>query len=321
MPPSILDLRPVTIEDAPLVADLETAISPDDPRDPVMMAFWWNDRSHVEKAARWINVSDGVAQMFVFAGHSALDADPRRFGQTRVRVHPSRWADELFSDGVATAEAWLRDEGARTAVAKVREDAAGELRVLKALGYVEERRYRNWALDLVKQRDLLLAAAERTSLEMRAEGILITTLDRDDDPDRLMKLYRLDIEATEDIPKTAPWPMPPFEEWRKSWFENPAHAPDRFWIARAGDEIVGLSVIGYPPVRGIPFTSFTCTSRSARGRGVARALKHASVKQALERGAKSVETQNDADNAPILRLNQEMGYRPAKSVIELHRTL
>src|SRR5689334_6129201 len=103
MSSSLLELRPVVPDDAALVADLETAISPDDPRDPVMMAFWWNDRSHVEHAARWINVSEGVALMFVFGGHSSLDSDPRRFGQIRVRVHPTCWRDEVYRDGVATA--------------------------------------------------------------------------------------------------------------------------------------------------------------------------------------------------------------------------
>jgi GNAT superfamily N-acetyltransferase len=80
-------------------------------------------------------------------------------------------------------------------------------------------------------------------------------------------------------------------------------------------------VIGYPPVRGIPWTSFTCTARRARGRGIARALKYASVRQAIELGATEVETQNDAENAPILHLNQEMGYRPAMSLIEMHKNL
>jgi RimJ/RimL family protein N-acetyltransferase len=149
----------------------------------------------------------------------------------------------------------------------------------------------------------------------------MTTLDRDGDPERWTKLYRLDLETTNDIPMTAPWPVPTFDEWMKFWFDHPGHRPERFWIAREGDEIVGLSVIGYPPVRGIPWTSFTCTARRARGRGIARALKYASVRQAIELGATEVETQNDAENAPILHLNQEMGYRPAMSLIEMHKNL
>src|ERR1700719_476317 len=45
MPPSDrleLDLRPATPDDAEIVADLEAARDPEDPRDPRMLRFWWN---------------------------------------------------------------------------------------------------------------------------------------------------------------------------------------------------------------------------------------------------------------------------------------
>lgn len=321
MPPSVLELRPAVIEDAALVADLDTLAQPDDARDPVMMAFWWTHHSANERAHRLINTEGGVARMFVYAGHDGFADDPRRFGSLRVRIHPDHWSEAVYREGMSMAESWLRSEGAATAVAKVREDEGAELGVLEAIGYREDRRYRTSRLDLVAGRDRLLANAERTRAEMKSQGVELMTLDRDSDPDRYRKLYELDVETTDDIPKTVPWPVPTFEEWRQLWFEHPAHTPDRFWLARDGDAIVGLSVIGYPPKRGIPWTSFTCTARSARGRGIARALKYASVRQAIELGATVIETQNDAENAPILHLNQEMGYRQSKASIELHRKL
>ena len=36
-----LELRPAAMSDADMVADLETARIPDDPRDPAMTLFWW----------------------------------------------------------------------------------------------------------------------------------------------------------------------------------------------------------------------------------------------------------------------------------------
>jgi len=321
MPPSVLELRPAVIEDAALVADLDTLAQPDDVRDPVMMAFWWTHHTASERAQRLINTDGGVARMFVYAGHSGFADDPRRFGSLRVRIHPDHWSDAAYREGMALAESWLRSEGAGTAVAKVREDLTSERALLEAIGYREDRRYRFWRLDLVEGRDRLLATAERTTVEMRRQGVELMTLDRDTDPERWRKLYELDIETTYDIPTTVPMPVPTFDEWRQFWFENPAHTPARFWIAREGDAIVGLSVIAFPPKRGIPWTSFTCTSRSARGRGIARALKYASVRQAIELGMTVVETQNDAANAPILHLNNEMGYRPWKASIDMHKRL
>jgi RimJ/RimL family protein N-acetyltransferase len=137
----------------------------------------------------------------------------------------------------------------------------------------------------------------------------------------MAKLYALTIATEQDIPTTMPMRTPPFDEWRRYWFENPGVREDRFWIAREGDAMVGLSVIGYPPARGVPWTFFTATSRNVRGRGLARALKYATLAQAIALGAERVRTSNDGENAPILHLNDEMGYRLVDPVIELHREL
>lgn len=321
MPPSLLELRPAAIEDAALVADLDTLAQPDDPRDPVMMAFWWTNHTASERAYRLINTDGGVARMFVYAGHNGFEQDPRRFGSLRVRIHPDDWSDAAYRAAVAVAESWLRDEGAAIVVAKVRDDEPIELGLLQSIGYDEDRRVRTSRLDLVVGRDRLLATAERAHEDMKRQGVELLTLDRDTDPERWRKLYELDVETTDDIPKSVPWPVPTFDEWHRFWFANPGHTAERFWIAREGDAIVGLSVIGYPPRRGIPWTSFTATARRARGRGIARALKYATVKQAIELGARQVQTQNDEENAPILHLNEEMGYRPAHATIELQRNL
>lgn len=105
------------------------------------------------------------------------------------------------------------------------------------------------------------------------------------------------------------------------WFEDPGITEDRFWIAREGDAVVGLSVIGFPPTRGLPWTWLTGTSRAVRGRGIARALKYETMAQAIELGYQRVRTNNDGANAPILHINQEMGYRLVAPLIELHREL
>jgi hypothetical protein len=54
---------------------------------------------------------------------------------------------------------------------------------------------------------------------------------------------------------------------------------------------------------------------------VARALKYETVAQAIALGAERIRTNNDGANAPILHLNDEMGYRLVDPVIELHRDL
>ena len=320
-PRSLLHFREATIEDAWLVADLNTTIEPDDPSDGDMLSFWWTRTMGGEVVRRWISVDGGIARAFIYAGHSRwLDGEPR-YGSTRVRLHPDEWNDQSYVEMLDRAEAWLRNVGATVSVAHVREDFAIELAVLASLGFSEVRRDRAWQLDLGRRRQQLLATAEETRAAMRAQGVRLLTYDQDGDPDKARKVYALDLEGTEDVPKTVPWPVPTFDEWWTVWSKHPAHRLDRMWIAREGDDIVGLSFIGYPPHRGTPFTAFTCTARRVRGRGIARALKYETVAQAIALGVPKIETRNDSENAPILHLNGQMGYEPAPDVIELHREI
>ena len=85
--------------------------------------------------------------------------------------------------------------------------------------------------------------------------------------------------------------------------------------------VVGLSVLSYPPVRGIVNTSYTATARSVRGLGVARATKGETLVQAIGLGVDRVRTGNDAQNAPILHINAAMGYRPIAGAIEFMKDL
>jgi RimJ/RimL family protein N-acetyltransferase len=52
----------------------------------------------------------------------------------------------------------------------------------------------------------------------------------------------------------------------------------------------------------------TGVTRSARGRGVALALKQAQIAAAKDAGWKSLRTQNDLGNAPMRRVNEKLGY-------------
>lgn len=316
-----LELRPATLADAELVADLETARDPDDPRDPVMQRFWWTADSAAEVRTRLIAELDGVAIAYLMARHAEWKDDVTRFGWIRAVVHPKHWTGSLHEELIEHVESWLRSEGGEISVATVGVKLGHEVRVFEARGYKEVRRGREWELDLVGNRDRLLAGAEVSRKRMAEQGVRMLTLDNDTDPDRLAKLYEVWDAAEHDVPTTVPTQVVPYDEWYRWWFENPGFRADRLWIAREGDRIVGMSAIEYPPVRGVPWTAFTGTSRSVRGRGIARALKYETVAQAIALGAERIRTHNDGENAPILHLNAEMGYVPIDPVLELHREL
>ncbi|HYL07366.1 MAG TPA: GNAT family N-acetyltransferase [Candidatus Udaeobacter sp.] len=316
-----MDLKPATLGDAAMVADLETARTPDDPQDGEMVAYRWTHEPESKVAMRLVAWRDDTVWAFVEATHGEWNQDVRRFGWVNTAIHPDDWTERLYRRGIATGEEWLRSETSQTAVAIVRADLAGELGVLQELGYREERRERYWELDLIGRRTELLAGAKRSRAQMDRQGIRLMTVDQDKDPQTIRKLHELDVQTTNDIPTTVPFTEPTLDEWVAFYFENPGIHKDRFWIARLDDEVVGMSLIVFPPGREPPLTEYTATSPGFRGRGIARALKYETIAQAIALGFARIRTDNDSENAPILHINAEMGYQPLTPYIELHRDL
>lgn len=316
-----LDLRPATLDDAGIVAALETARDPDEVRDPQMLRYWWTKGSADQVSRRLVATHNGAAVAFISMAHQAWEAGSERFGNIRAVLHPDGWSAPAFLHLVNRSEAWLRNEQAETSIARVGEDFERELTALAGIRYQEVRRQRISQLDLVAGREHLLADATRHRQHVISQGVQLLTLNEDTDPDRMQKLYGLMNAAEGDVPSTVPWQTVPFDEWKAMTFGNPSIREDRFWIAREGDAIVGVSMLQFPPGGGIPWTALTGTARPVRGRGIARALKYETVAQAIGLGYERVRTNNDGANAPILHINTEMGYRLIRTLIELHRKI
>jgi RimJ/RimL family protein N-acetyltransferase len=311
-----LELRPATLDDAAFAADLETALRPDDPSDRVVMRHWWTIEDTDNVIERWVATQGGQPVGLVFQRHAPWEKMPERFGRVSGDLLPAVRTPARLDALQAFAEQRSRGDGTKTFTTWTWEDDRLRLAVLAARGFKEERRERFWELDLVANKGRIEQMADESRARMRTEGIEILTLARDNDPEKYRKLWRMSNEAEQDIPTTVPhtettWEV--FEEWQRS----PGLREDRQWVAREGDDIVGVSQLSYPPTRGIVETDWTGTARRVRGRGVARALKCETVMQAIALGIDRVRTDNDGENAPILHLNASMGYRRLADMIQL----
>ena len=126
-------------------------------------------------------------------------------------------------------------------------------------------------------------------------------------------------EAERDVPTTVPHVEGAFEDFMK-WMRSPGLREDRIWIAREGDAVLGVSILSYPPRRGVVQTDWTGVARAGRGKGIARALKCETVMQAIALGVDKVRTDNDSQNVPILHINDTMGYRRRADGIQFMRS-
>lgn len=309
-----LVFRPATPDDATFAADVITAVRPASPVDPVLLRYDWENESDAWLARRFIVEGDGRRVGFAWIGRPREYGDGPRFADMGGELLPDLRA-ELMGPTFAAMEQRAAESGARTLRMWANEDDPTKIAVLHARRYAESRRGRRWELDLVANRERLVGMAEESRSRMRREGVRLLTLAQDEDPDRHAKIWRMSEEATQDIPTTIPHVPESLEDYMR-WFRRPDVLADRFWLARLGDDVVGVSVLTYPPVRGLVGTAWTATARSVRGRGVARALKLETVLQAIALGVERVRTGNDAQNEPILHINETMGYRQTPGSIE-----
>ena len=304
-----LTLRPATPDDAAFAADVMTEVRPSSPMDPAILRYWWAQPDEHFDLARFVVSRHGRDVGYADASHAKWHINLERYGAVGGDLLLSARSREALDALLAMVEERAVADGARILRNRANEDDPLRNEVILARGYTEDRRSRRWELDLVANRERLLAMVAESRRRMRDEGVRLLTLADDTDPDVMEKIWRLSEEASDDVPTTVPRTPEGIESYMR-WAKGPGIHPDRFWLARFGDDVIGISVLEYPPIRGVVSTDWTATARSVRGRGVARAVKCETLAQAMSLGVPRVQTGNDAANAPILHINETMGYRP-----------
>jgi RimJ/RimL family protein N-acetyltransferase len=309
-------LRPATLDDAALAADLMTASYPVYAQDPVVTRYRWKRSRRGWSLGRYIAEVDGEPIAFLDWLHGPPEQDPDRHCEVSVYLDMARLDLDLLTflwQWVSTQAAL---DGSRILEGYCGEDEPEMLEAMAHVGFERDREERVWELDLGQHGDRLAGEAREAKAEAAARGIELLTVARWADPAALAKLHALDDATRMDIPTTFPILPETLDD-----FVFRASAPDRphdrWWIALDGDRPVATSYLRFPPVRGSVWTGYTCSDPAYRGRGIARAVKLQSLAQASELGVPFVYTDNDAENAPMLHINEKLGYRLRPGLVGL----
>lgn len=144
------------------------------------------------------------------------------------------------------------------------------------------------------------------------DGVLLTTLA--ERPDLVTGVHRVAMEAFDDIPGAdEPMAAGDLAEFRARDVDRPGIPADGFQVAI--DTTTG-EVIGYASLMFVPGSTtrawhdMTAVLRAWRGRGLATALKRATIAWAIDHGLTGLETGNDVDNAGMRAVNARLGYSP-----------
>ena len=144
------------------------------------------------------------------------------------------------------------------------------------------------------------------------QGITISTFaeERAGDPRCVEKLYELTTLLNRDDPARGPL-APPAYNAREAlmWLQMPYVLPEAYFIAKHGDEYVGVSDVSlFEAVPGGLTQGFTGTKREYRRRGLATALKLREVLYARSHGYRIIQSFNKPQQVAIRALNEKLGF-------------
>jgi mycothiol synthase len=300
--------RPATVADARLYAEMSRAWRPDEPDDPHAAKHRWTHPAPGFVEERWIIEVDG--RPAGYAEHSKHQAgeDPEENGSLFAMLTPDLYTPARYQAAYAFLEDRSRAAGARIFNVDLWEDEEERASNLLEIGYERDRLSKAWELDLVEHRDRLLVMAARSEALMREQGIVINSVADDPDPEIWRRSYESEVLSAEDTPRSKPFVPWTFEQF-DNWHGGPDSSPRWYFVAKDGERVVGVTSLHFPPVQGNVWTWFTGVLREYRGRGIARAVKLAILKQAIAESVAAVRTDNDETNAPMLHVNEELGYR------------
>jgi GNAT superfamily N-acetyltransferase len=241
-------------------------------------------------ALRWSVAEEGLADLW-----AAVRADRRGEGFGR----------ELYT----RAEDHVVAIGAREIRTFVLEDDPESIAFTERRGYREARREYSWALDL--------QSADHAAPAV-PDNVRIVRLEELRGRDR--ELFELYDEAHSDMPGDHPHVLE-FDEWRAETLENPELDFDASAVVLVDGRPASFAWITSDRSGGGGSHELTGTLRAYRGRGLARLAKQATIHWAAETGLRFLATSNDGTNAPMLALNERLGYAPRTTIIELTKKL
>ena len=116
------------------------------------------------------------------------------------------------------------------------------------------------------------------------------------------------------------------QEFRAGWWDSPDNAPELSWALLADDPTGGSRVAAFTSVqvdraRRRAWSGMTATHPAYRGRGLATWVKRRSLNALAEAGIHEAWSANDATNAPMLAVNDSLGYQPMAKSISVRRRL
>jgi RimJ/RimL family protein N-acetyltransferase len=219
----------------------------------------------------------------------------------------------LYEAGMSFA----REYGAEKIDSSVRDDDAVSLGFAERRGFHIDRHMFGSRLDVAEFDETPFVEAIETA---EATGIRFFSMaDLGNAREAQRKFYELNKYVDSEVPGERLFPS--FEEFSKMVYQSEWYRADGQIIAADGDRWVGMSAVGHFPEHDNMEVMITGVDSAYRGRKIGMALKVLTHRCAKRYGVKYIVTGNDTHNAPMLAINEKLGYKRMRGTYHLQKIL
>lgn len=311
-------LRPFEIDsDLPRVIEIMSSFH----NEPLTQEAWQSEYEQEKAGDNVIETTVAVNDGGLLVGYSHIRRQYGTWDPGRLQV----WiiaAPEVRRYGIGgriydAQQARLSKLKATKLDTMVRDDDPDSLRFAEARGFRLDRHMYSSRIDVKAADEGPFAGS---IAEAEATGIHFFSLaDLPDTEETRRKLYDLNKSIDADIPGERAFPS--FEELSHIVFDSEWYRPDGQIIAADGDRWVGMTAVGHFPAEDAMHVMITGVDKEYRGRKIGVALKVLSHRCAKRYGARYVVTGNDTHNAPMLAINERLGYKRMRGTFYLQKVL
>jgi GNAT superfamily N-acetyltransferase len=310
---SSAQVRPFRDEDAARAAALLRELIPYFVMTAEMLQHWLAASPERMRSAYWVAERDNELVAWAEAEFQLSTKDPE-IGLAWVGVREDERRRGLGQRLYDLAAAHLTDRGARKLKSWVADATSREF--AERRGFSPTRTDRVSTLDPVSADVSALPALEAASVR---DGYRIARLAAV--RDRPRDLHALFNEAHLDAPTDDEHRDVDYDEWQKLTWENPLLDFELSSVVLHGDRPVAFAWLLADREGGRAAHELTGTLRAYRGRALARLAKLAAIRWSAEAGIHTLLTENDSENAPMLAINERLGYRPTIVLTEMAKEL
>lgn len=249
---------------------------------------------------------DELGKLLAYSRTSYRSADPKGLFRISLFVDPSATGRGLGKKLLAEAEAFARAEGAAWLVGAVEANCERGMEFAREAGAEPIQHLFQSKLDLTTFDSTPFLAHLK---DLLSQGYQFRTFaDFSDSEERWQRLYSLDTATDVDTPGSEHWGLGTCEEYRSMQESSHGYSDAGVFVVLSGEEWVGMHIVKPGVTPGEVSTDYTGVKREHRGKGLALCLKTLGLQHAKAMGGQTMVTSNDERNAPMLAVNQKLGF-------------